>query len=47
MVGLNDARLLELRFGGRITSPEQVLADSEKEKAEKAENKASEPENED
>ena len=44
---LDDAHLLELRFGGRIMSPEQVLTDSEKEKAEKAENKASEPENED
>jgi hypothetical protein len=31
---LDDARLLELRFGGKIMSPEQVLAESEKEKAE-------------
>lgn len=44
---LDDARLLELRFGGRIMSPEQVLPDSEKEKAEKAENEASEPKKED
>ena len=37
---LDDARLLELRFGGKIMSPEQVLAESEKEKSEqeKAEN---------
>ena len=33
---LDDARLLELRFGGKIMSPEQVLAESEKEKAEQA-----------
>ncbi len=32
---LDDARLLELRFGGKIMSPEQVLAESEREKAEK------------
>lgn len=29
---LDDARLLELRFGGKIMSPEQVLAETEKEK---------------
>ncbi len=32
---LDDARLLELRFGGKIMSPEQVLAESEKEEREK------------
>ena len=31
---LDDARLLELRFGGKIMSPEQVLAEADKEKAE-------------
>ncbi len=35
---LDDARLLELRFGGKIMSPEQVLAESEKEKAEQEKN---------
>ena len=30
---LDDARLLELRFGGKILSPEQAIAESEKEKA--------------
>ena len=34
---LDDARLLELRFGGKIMSPEQVLAESEKEQREKEE----------
>ena len=33
---LDDARLLELRFGGKIMSPEQVLAETEKEEREKA-----------
>ncbi len=33
---LDDARLLELRFGGKIMSPEQVLAGTEKEEREKA-----------
>jgi hypothetical protein len=28
---LDDARLLELRFGGKIMSPEQVMAEAEKE----------------
>lgn len=37
---LDDARLLELRFGGKIMSPEQVLAESEKEKAENEEKDA-------
>lgn len=32
---LDDARLLELRFGGQILSPEQALAQSEKEAREK------------
>ena len=32
---LDDARLLELRFGGQILSPEQALALSEKEQREK------------
>ena len=35
---LDDARLLELRFGGKIMAPEQVLAESEKEKAEQEKN---------
>ncbi len=40
---LDDARLLELRFGGRILNPEQALALQEQEDAEKkAENKAAE-----
>jgi hypothetical protein len=29
---LDDARLLELRFGGKILSPEQAVAESEREK---------------
>ena len=37
---LDDARLLELRFGGKIMSPKQVLAESEKEKAESEEKDA-------
>ena len=32
---LDDARLLELRFGGKILSPEQALAESEREQREK------------
>ena len=32
---LNDARLLELRFGGQILSPEQAVAQSEREQREK------------
>ena len=32
---LDDARLLELRFGGRIFSPEQAVAQSEREQQEK------------
>ena len=32
---LDDARLLELRFGGQILSPEQALAQSEREAREK------------
>ncbi|MGI4787767.1 MAG: hypothetical protein ACRYFS_02840 [Janthinobacterium lividum] len=41
---LDDARLLELRFGGKILSPEQAVAESEREKAEeeKAANEAEE-----
>lgn len=35
---LDDARLLELRFGGKIMSPEQVLAESENEKTEQEKN---------
>jgi hypothetical protein len=31
---LDDARLLELRFGGKILSPEQAVAEQEREKAE-------------
>ncbi len=38
---LDDARLLELKYGGKIMSPEQVLAETEKEKTEeKTEEKA-------
>ena len=32
---LDDARLLELRFGGKIMSPEQVMAEAEREEREK------------
>jgi len=32
---LDDARLLELRFGGQILSPEQAVAESEREAREK------------
>lgn len=32
---LDDARLLELKFGGKIMSPEQVMAEAEREEAEK------------
>lgn len=32
---LDDARLLELRFGGKILSPQQALEESEKEQREK------------
>jgi hypothetical protein len=32
---LDDARLLELRFGGKIMSPEQVMTEAEKEECEK------------
>ena len=35
---LDDARLLELRFGGKILSPEQAVAEQEREKAEKEQN---------
>ena len=43
---LDDARLLELRFGGQILSPEQALVMSEKEQREKeqAEQEAAEKE---
>ncbi len=34
---LDDARLLELRFGGKIMSPEQVMAEAEREEREKQE----------
>jgi len=37
---LDDARLLELRFGGKILSPEQAVALQEKEDAEKAQDEA-------
>ena len=36
---LDDARLLELKYGGKILSPEQAVALSEKEKAEEEEAK--------
>ena len=36
---LDDARLLELRFGGKIMSPEQVMAESEQEEREENEPK--------
>ncbi len=32
---LDDARLLELRFGGQILSPQQAVEESEREAAEK------------
>ena len=38
---LDDARLLELKFGGKIMSPEQVMAEAEREEAEKAEKEKS------
>ncbi len=41
---LDDARLLELRFGGKIMSPEQVMVESEKEEREKAEQEKEEGE---
>ena len=37
---LDDVRLLELRFGGKIMSPEQVMAEAEKEEREKEEREA-------
>lgn len=39
---LDDARLLELKYGGKILSPEQAVALSEKEKAEEEAAKAEE-----
>ena len=33
---LDDARLLELRFGGKIFTPQQAMEESEREAAEKA-----------
>jgi len=43
---LDDARLLELRFGGKILTPQQAMEESEREEAEKqaAEKEASEKE---
>ena len=32
---LDDARLLELRFGGKILTPQQAMEESEREEAEK------------